>query len=59
MEEWQCDLVKDFINDNSDVSLVYVISGRDDSCEQMIEFIQEMQMESKFYIYCNIRANSN
>lgn len=59
MEEWQCDLVKDFINDNGDVSLVYVISGRGDSCEEMTEFIQEMKMESKFYIYCNIRANSN
>ena len=39
MEKWQCDLVKDFINDNGDVSLIYMISDRDDSCEQMTEFI--------------------
>lgn len=59
MEKWQCNLVKDFINDNTEVSLLYAISGGDDNCQDMAKYITDMRLESKFYIYCNIRANSN
>ena len=59
MKEWQCNLVKDFINDNTEISLLYMIRSEDDTCDEMKEFIEEMQLESRFYIYCNIRANSN
>ncbi len=59
MKEWQCNLVKDFINDNTEISLLYMIRSEDDTCGEMKEFIEEMQLESRFYIYCNIKANSN
>ncbi len=59
MKEWQCNLVKDFINDNTEISLLYMIKSQDDTCGEMKEFIEEMQLESRFYIYCNIKANSN
>ena len=59
MEQWQCNLVKDFINDNTEISLLYTIKPGEESCDDMVEFITEMKLESKFYIYCNIRANSN
>ncbi len=59
MKEWQCNLVKDFINDNTEISLLYMIRSQDDTCGEMREFIEEMQLESRFYIYCNIKANSN
>ncbi len=59
MKEWQCNLVKDFINDNTEISLLYMIRSQDDTCGEMKEFIEEMQLESRFYIYCNIKANSN
>jgi hypothetical protein len=59
MKEWQCNLVKDFINDNTEISLLYMIRSKDDTCGEMKEFIEEMQLESRFYIYCNIKANSN
>ena len=59
MEQWQCNLVEDFINDNGEVSLLYMLRGGDESCDEMTQFINELKLESKFYIYCNIRANSN
>ncbi len=59
MEKWQCNLVEDFINDNGEVSLLYMLRGGDESCDDRTSFIQELKLESKFYIYCNIRANSN
>ena len=59
MEKWQCNLVKDFINDNTEVSLMYMLKEQTGNCGEMVEFITEMKLESKFYIYCNIRANSS
>ena len=59
MEDWQCNLVKDFINDNTEVSLMYMLKEQTSTCGEMKEFIEEMKLEGKFYIYCNIRANSS
>jgi len=59
IETWKCNLVKDFINDNKEIAFLYMLREDESDCQEMIEFIEEMQLTLKFSLYCNIRAEQN
>ena len=52
----ECEVLRDFIDDNKDVAFTYILSGREDTCDDMIEFVGELQLQSKLMIYADIRA---
>ena len=57
MENLDCELIKDFINDHSDIALLYVIKQEKGDCNEMYEFIEEMHLMGKFLMYSHMRAN--
>ena len=56
MDEWKCDLVDDFIHDHSDIALLYVLKQDKGTCDEMCEFIEEIDLTHKFLMYCHMRA---
>jgi len=56
MEEWKCDLVADFINDNKEIAFLYILKEQTGECEEMIQFIEEMKLTLKFLLYCDMRS---
>lgn len=56
MDNWKCDLVQDFIDENKEIAFLYIMRDGNNTCEDMIAFIEEMKLESKFYIYCDIKS---
>jgi len=56
MDKWKCDLVRGFIEENKDITFLYIMKTDSDECEDMIQFIEEMRLESKFMIYCHIKS---
>lgn len=59
MDNWKCNLVQDFIDENKEIAFLYIMSNGDNTCENMIEFIEEMKLEGKFMIYCDIKSQMN
>ena len=59
MDNWKCDLVQGFIDENKDIAFLYILRDKDNTCENMIEFIEEMKLEGKFMIYCDIKSQMN
>ena len=54
-----CDLLKDFIDDNSDIAFLYMLKQEKDDCIEMYEFVEEMHLIPKFLLYTHMRANMN
>lgn len=54
-----CDLLKDFIDDNSDIAFLYMLKQEKDDCIEMYEFVEEMHLMGKFLLYTYMRANMN
>ena len=52
-----CELLKDFINDHSDIALLYVIKQEKGDCNEMYEFIEEMHLMGKFLMYSHMRQS--
>ena len=52
----ECQVLQEFIDDNKDVAFTFMLSGKDDTCDGMVEFIGEMKLEMKVMIYADIRA---
>ncbi len=57
MENLDCELLKDFINDHSDISFLYMLKQEKNDCMEMYEFIEEMDLIGKFFMYTHMRAN--
>ena len=55
----ECELLEDFINDHSDIALLFAIKQEKDDCNEMYEFIEEMHLMPKFLLYSHMRANMN
>ena len=59
MDNWKCDLVQDFIDENKDIAFLYIMRDGDNTCDDMIAFIEEMKLEPKFMVYYHIRSEMN
>ena len=57
MQGLDCELIRGFINDHSDISFLYMLKQEKDDCMEMYEFIEEMQLMGKFFMYSHIKAN--
>ena len=55
----ECELLEDFINDHSDIALLFAIKQEKDDCNEMDEFIEEMHLMGKCLLYSHMRANMN
>jgi hypothetical protein len=56
MEDWKCKMVRDFIDDHTELALLYSLKQERGDCEEMVEFIEEMQLEGKFAMYLDVRS---
>jgi hypothetical protein len=52
----ECQVLQDFIDDNKDVAFTFILSGKGDTCEEMVEFVDELKLQSQLMIYADIRA---
>jgi len=52
----ECEVLQEFIDDNKDVAFTYILSGKGDTCDEMIKFIGELQLQTKLMIYADIRT---
>ena len=52
----ECQVLQDFIDDNKDVAFTFILSGKGDTCEEMVEFVSELQLQTQLMIYADIRA---
>jgi len=55
MNNIDCDYLRDFIDDNTDIGLLYVIKQEKGTCDEMHEFITEMHLMPKFLLYSHMR----
>tara|TARA_R110002167_G_scaffold120345_1_gene298158 strand:- start:438 stop:623 length:186 start_codon:yes stop_codon:yes gene_type:complete len=56
-DEFECSVVQDFIDDHSDLALLYAIKQEKGDCDEMCEFIEEMHLTHKFLLYSHMRAS--
>ena len=57
MEEWQCNIVQDFIDDHKEIAFLYMLKQDKGDCMEMIEFIEEVNLTHKFLLYSHMRAS--
>ena len=57
MNNINCDYLRDFIDDNTDIGLLYVIKQEKGDCNEMYEFIEEMHLMGKFLLYSHMRES--
>jgi len=55
--DFDCQVIEDFIDDNSELALLYAIKQEKGDCSEMVEFIEEMHLMGKFLMYSHMRAN--
>ena len=54
-----CSLMREFIDDHSEIALLYALKQDKDDCAEHIEFLEEMHFMGKFLMYSHMRANLN
>lgn len=57
MENLNCGLLEDFINDHSEIALLFAIKQEKDNCNEMYEFIEELNLMGKFLMYSHMRQS--
>jgi len=55
--EFECNLVQDFIDDHKEIALSYMLKQEKGDCDEMCEFIEEMDLTHKFLLYSHMRAS--
>jgi len=50
-----CDYLRDFINDHAEVAFIYMLKQEKDDCDEMYEFLEEVDLTHKFLLYIDMR----
>lgn len=50
-----CDYLRDFINDHAEVAFIYMLKQEKDDCDEMYEFLEEIDLTHKFLLYIDMR----